>query len=114
MTIDVLPLILPPPWPQGWPERIDHKIVKAAVKVGDKVYVGWRHAHIISYLHCNGVVPHVYQEMQGFVDNMGWFFNRQNSVVIASGARQCRWDQIKCKQLLSEDLWDNEGKPHVH
>lgn len=115
MTIEVLPLVLPPPWPTGWPERAEHKIVKAAVKLGDKVYTGWRHADILSHLRHEGHARLSFgsQEDQGFVDNKGWFFDRHQSAKIAAGARQCTWDSIKCKMLLSEDVWDEDGTPRT-
>jgi hypothetical protein len=114
MTVEVLPLILPPKWPHGWPECEEHKIVKAAIKFGDKVYVGWRHIHILDHLRHEGHdrLSFGSQEDQGFINNLGWFFDRYMSAKIASGARQCTWSQIRAKTLLSEDLWDEEGTPH--
>lgn len=113
-TIEVLPLVLPPENRQEWPDRVDHKIVKAAIKFGDRVYVGWRHAYILDYLRNEGHerMSFGHQDDQGFINHLGWFFDRQMSAKIASGSRQCTWDQIKAMTLLSEDLWDGDGKPH--
>ncbi len=112
MTIEIIPLVLPPPITDGsWPQRIDHKIVKAAVKMGDKVYIGWRHSHILGYLREQGFERLSFgaQEDQGFIDQLGWFLSRELAAKIAYGSRQCT--QVKCGMLLSENVWDEDGTP---
>jgi hypothetical protein len=86
-------------------------IVKAAVIVGEDVYTGWRHAHIMVHIHSQeGLASHsIGQDDQGFVDADGCFYNRYQSARIALKNGQTK----RLHNLLtSEDLWDNEGVPH--
>jgi len=70
----------------GHPER-DARLVKAAVRVDDVVYVGWRHATIM-----NDQLPRtrIDQDQQGFVDQYGNFYNRYRSARIALRAEQIK------------------------
>lgn len=85
----------------------DLTIVKAAVKLGDRVFTGWRHADILHHLIAAGT-PQRDQEAQGFVADNGSFYNRYQSARIALRARQIgRLPHV----LTSEDLWENDGTP---
>ena len=97
------------------PGKIDAKetkLVKAAVRVDDAVYCGWRHFQVMWYIKELGIPGPISMDQQGFVDQHGNFFMRPccATIVLMSG-------QIKTihadRELLSEDLWDNEGNPHV-
>ncbi len=95
--------------PRQWPERHEHRIVKAAVRVGETVYIGWRHAVIMRHVTSQGAADYIDQDMQGFVDNLGNFHSRYMSAKIACRARQIR--DIRLSTLLSEELWDEDGTP---
>jgi hypothetical protein len=90
----------------------DDRIVKAAVIVGPYVYVGWRHSDIIQ--HLQKVRPdglkQVSQEAQGFIDQSGYFFSRDQAAQIAHHAKQLT---VLPSVLTSEDLWDVVGVPHT-
>ena len=88
------------------PER-DARIVKAAIRFGDLVYTGWRHSVIMEHVHARGKA-YTTQEDQGFVDQYGNFHNRWRSGQIAARARQA---PFRHGTLLSEQVWDNQGKP---
>jgi hypothetical protein len=68
------------------------KIVKAAVKVGDKVYVGWHHRDIFDEIWETERlgIDEIKQEMQGFVTNTGKFVNRIEAANIAFKAGQIK------------------------
>ncbi len=90
------------------PPQEPFRIVKAAVKHGDQVYTGWRHADIISHLRTLRDDSYVSQDDQGFVDQHGSFYNRYQSARIAYRARQI----LKIPPTLtSEDLWEADGTP---
>jgi hypothetical protein len=87
-------------------------IVKAAVKCGDDVYTGWRHAFIMADLIAIDVITKqnkMTDEMQGFVNQSGQFINREISKCIVLFNRQIT--TIRGYTLCSEDLWENDGSP---
>jgi hypothetical protein len=89
-------------------------ITKAAVRVGQIVYLGWRHAEIMGYLHRKLVCKHVTMEMQGFIEKLGYFHNRIQAGKIAYGARQLKpGERPHPAGMLSEHLWDDNGVFHV-
>lgn len=88
------------------------KIVKAAVKCGEDVYIGWRHAYIMADLVTIGVITmknKMTGEMQGFVNQHGQFISREISKCIVLFNRQIT--EIRGYTLCSEDLWENDGSP---
>jgi len=56
-------------------------IVGAAVKCGDKVWVGQRHANILTRMRRMGVPLHLPKE-EGFVDEKGVFYDRMDAAAI--------------------------------
>lgn len=84
------------------------RIVKAAIKKNNEVFIGWRHAHIMIEMRDSGILKYVSQEDQGFVDQHGNFHDRLISMKIAQTS-----GQVKSKGLilLSEDVWDKDGTP---
>ncbi len=90
------------------------KIVKAAVHVGDKVYIGWRHAHIMYHLNYKDLCDHVSSDMQGFVDEAGNFFNRYQAQRIVWNQDQMPFGKKLAPELLSEHLWDEDGTPVIY
>ena len=88
-------------------EREDIRIVAAAVRKGEFVYTGWRHAEIILEMKDVGD-GYVCQDDQGFVDQCGFFYRRSAAGVIVRLNKQA---DFTGSVLTSEDLWDNEGNP---
>ena len=95
--------------------RPEGKIVKAAVLVGDKTYVGWRHADIRNDIVATTNTPR--EEMAaimhddwkcGFITENGRFLTRRQALIYGQSIGQI--DEIKGSVLTSEDLWDNDGK----
>lgn len=97
-TMSTLPLRLESP------ER-DSKLVNAAVRVGDVVHVGWRHADIMRSLD---PPEYVKLDQQGFVDQHGNFYSRRVAAVVALRAKQIT---EMPNTLTSESLWENDGHP---
>jgi hypothetical protein len=96
-------------WPHGWPSRVEHRIVRAAVVIGEVVYTGWRHSEIGSHVaRTLGVA--ITDEQRGFIDHLGNFHDRRSAAKIALGSRQVL--SVRAMTLLSEDLWDENGVPH--
>lgn len=93
------------------PPSRNSRIVKAAIKIDDKVWTGWRHDKIIFHVVTNRIVPQVLDSHeQGFIDQDGFFYSRYMSAKIAHLSRQLpvrRYEHI----LTSEELWDVDGKP---
>jgi hypothetical protein len=89
-------------------------ITNAAIRVGDKVYVGWRHAHIMYHLNYNDLCEHVSSDMQGFVDETGNFFNRYQTQRIVWHTKQMPFGKKLAPELLSEHLWDEDGTPVIY
>jgi len=85
----------------------DARIVRAAVRFGDKVYVGWRHSDIIQHVHALGK-GYTTQDDQGFVTQYGYFYDREQSARIALRAKQIK---TLPGVLISEDLWAKDGTP---
>jgi hypothetical protein len=79
------------------------RIAWAAVKIGDEIWTGTRHGIIMSQIREQMAdAPRITQEMQGFVDDEGRFWNRFQSGAIAFDAGQTA---TRKETLLSEDLW---------
>lgn len=88
----------------------DH-IIKAAVKVGTVIYTGWRH-NAIRYHLINENICAPPRENEGFIDNKMIFHNRYVAGKIAFCANQMHARRMG-HELISEELWDNNGKFHV-
>jgi hypothetical protein len=74
-------------------------IKAAAIKVGDKVYTGFRHAHIIIDNKFEVIIT---QEMQGFVTDDDKFINREEAAKIAY---ECGQINKPKRELFSEDIF---------
>lgn len=94
--------------PDKMRSREDLRLVKAAIRCGDKVYTGWRHAAIMIDMRDAGIASYVSQDDQGFVDQDGYFYRRQCCGYIAFRNGQTK--ELK-PNLLSEHLWDVDGTP---
>lgn len=90
-------------------ERERIKIVKAAIRQGEFVYTGWRHAVIMCHMREIGCSP-VSQDDQGFVDQLGHFYRRSPAGYIVRLNKQVS-EFINASVLTSEDLWDENGHP---
>lgn len=87
----------------------DIRLVKAAIRVDDKVYTGWRHAHIIQELAKSGSIQGpITQDQQGFIDQDGIFYRRVACSGIAFMNGQTK---TFIRTLTSEDLWYDDGTP---
>lgn len=86
----------------------NNKLVKAAIRCGEVVYTGWRHAQIMVYLRDNDLCDYVSQESQGFIDQHGNFYRRGPASCVAFKSKQCK---EFIETLTSEDLWDINGNP---
>lgn len=85
------------------------KFVKAAIRIGDNVYLAWRHHLIINELGPTGKYkPNDFND-QGFIDQDGYYYGSRKFC----GYWAWRNGQIKkqVRELTSEDLWDNNGNP---
>lgn len=87
--------------PSHLPYGENMKIVKAAVKVGDKIYECRRHAEGIAAAIRDGA-SRVNQDEQGFITDEGTFVSRWKAARIAFKAGQTK--EIK-NPLMSEHLW---------
>jgi hypothetical protein len=91
------------------PRQAEHTPLKyAAVILGDRCFIGWRHADIMSHMRSIGLLKTVTQGQQGFVDADGFWWSRWHSRGIASRCRQLR---NVPHTLTSEHLWGREGEP---
>lgn len=81
------------------------KITKAAIRQGEFVYTGWRHASIMAELRELGF-GYINQDDQGFIDQDGHFYRRVAADTIVRITKQAT---IAGSILLSEDLWDHDG-----
>jgi hypothetical protein len=91
------------------PRQAEHTPLKyAAVILGDRCFIGWRHADIMSHMRSIGLLKTVTQEQQGFVDAEGFWWSRRHSKGIAGRCRQLR---NVPHTLTSEHLWGPEGEP---
>lgn len=89
----------------------DSRLVKAAIRIHNDVYTGWRHSEIIRYVAKEQkIVPFVNTEMQGFVTADGEWLRRASCSYIAFASGQTT---KYIATLCSEDLWDNEGNPNL-
>ncbi len=65
-----------------------------------------RHHHVIWHIVNITKVSHVDNEEQGFLDNEGNFFTREEALVIALESKQVKdLNNIRAGKLFSEDLW---------
>jgi hypothetical protein len=85
------------------------KFVKAAIRIGDIVYLAWRHHLIINELGPTGKYKPKDFNDQGFVDQNGYYYGNRKFC----GYLAWRNGQIKkqVRDLFSEDLWDINGNP---
>lgn len=93
------------------------KIIKAAIIVGDKTFVGWRHADIrntiIKEVPIDRLtISHIMGDPKcdGFITENGVFLNRKEA--LEYGRKIGQVHRIIGSVLTSEDLWDNKGVPH--
>jgi hypothetical protein len=89
-------------------EPTDIVFKRAAIRLENRVFTGWRHAAIMAYMRENGINVYVNQDMQGFVDQDGCFYRRACCSYIAYRSGQTKELQ---HTLLSEHLWDYDGNP---
>ena len=107
------------PYKTAQPPPADAKLVYAAVRMGEVVYVGWRHSDAIQAiiadrgkadrLHIASTVNQ--EDNQGFLDQYGNYYNRFQSARIAYKAKQIK--KIN-GTLFSEELWDVFGEPNAN
>jgi len=97
--------------------RPEGKIVKAAIRVGEKIYTGWRHADIrndivdTTDISREEIASIMHDEWKvGFVTENGRFLTRKQALIY--GRVHGQIDTIEGSVLTSEDLWDNDGKEH--
>ncbi len=93
------------------------KIVKAALNVNGKIYVGWRHFQVRNQIMLESDLPRLEivkimsdESLDGFVTENGAFINRKDALEYARKIGQV--NKIIGSVLTSEDLWDIEGKAH--
>lgn len=77
------------------------EIVRAAIKVGDIVLIGFDHGECFKQIDEHTVATETLVE--GFIDNDGIFVDRKQAMVIAKEAGQLRYETNK-ETLISEDL----------
>lgn len=77
-----------------------NKITKAAIRLSDKIYVGFDHGECFKQLP-SGVNANEIE--QGFIDINGDFLDRKQAMLIAKEAGQISYDTSK-QTLISEDL----------
>lgn len=88
---------------------VDYTPLKhAAIYVGERCFIGWRHASIMAHMRGLGLLETVHGSQQGFVDEAGFWWNRSRSAVIALRTGQL---QEVPHTLLSEHLWGEYGQP---
>jgi len=83
------------------------RVIAAAIKFNGVVFTGDRHGHIIKYMVQIGVLKDMKRDKildkhQGFIDEKGEFWDRDESRRIAIVAQQVWHDH---GVLYSEDLW---------
>ena len=86
------------------------RLVAAAVVCGDTVHTDWRHSLVIATVVRARIVPRVGADAQGFVDQHGHYYDRSMAAIVALRAGQIA---ALPGVLLSEDLWDIDGKPRA-
>lgn len=79
---------------------MEQRIVCAALKLDDKVICGVRHWDKLMRTQMDPNLPWE-KSIQGFVDNYGYFHNRQRAFLIAKAANQL-------KRVGSEDILTSE------
>ena len=81
-------------------------ITAAAIRVGNVIYTGYRHGKILRDIcdqaAATDTMPRITQPMQGFIDALGHFLNREEAARVAYLAGQIKKPKT-C--LLSEDIW---------
>lgn len=90
------------------------KITKAAIRLKDKVYTGWRHSEIFQELKQLGFPREELAKLnqdwdQGFITETGKYLPRIQALGYARYIGQI--DTITGSALTSEDLWNNDGSP---
>jgi len=78
-------------------------IVASAIKHKGIVFTGFRHPDIIQYLIKLGYEKPIPNHEQGFIDEDGWFMDRETALVRAKICDQVSEDFTRV--LTSEDLW---------
>jgi hypothetical protein len=94
--------------PHWYPYRSEAQLVKAAIRLGDVVYTGWRHGEILQFMHGAGCAKPAMDD-QGFIDERGDFYDRLSAAALLHS----RGHPLRQSPLLSEDLWDNDGKSRL-
>lgn len=82
-------------------------IVAAAIKWNGIIFTGDHHGNILHYLVKIGQLKDmkkdkITDDMQGFINENGFFLNRSDARVIAIGSKQIKRNH---GTLYSEDLW---------
>ena len=89
-------------------------IVKAAIKVytpttKEFVITGWRHSYIFDSLATAGIYASTDKTEQGFVDEEGKFYTREEAYEHAVACGQIEdergFGETYAVRLVSEDLW---------
>ena len=98
-------------------QRLNHErpagpIIRAAVRIGDRVFTAWRHHQAIQEAVKAGATKHVDQDAQGFVTQNGRFLSRAQAKAYALYTGQVT--ELPEGPLLSEYLWDSDGNPLEH
>ena len=83
-------------------------LVKAAIRIDDKVYTGWRHAEIWRFMREAGITGTFKIKEEGFIDQDNMFYRRASCAVLASINKQI---SEPVHVLTSELLWDEDGNP---
>jgi hypothetical protein len=101
------------------PDRPEGKIVKAAIKIEDKIYVGWRHFQIRNQIIRETDISridicHIMSDSScdGFVTENGFFLNREQALEYGRSIGQV--NKLIGSVLTSEDLWNINGEEHKH
>jgi hypothetical protein len=94
------------------------KIFKAAIRMPDEIYLGWRHHLIRDYIVETGkytrleIVKAMGDEWnQGFITETGQYMSRKQA--LCQARRMGQVNELIGSILTSEDLWDIDGHPLV-
>lgn len=80
------------------------KIIYSAVKINEDIYVGERHCEIYKCLVDNEIIKTSEEGIDGFTDNIGMFYTREEAYILVKRNGQLCGDIIG-GELTSEDLW---------
>lgn len=89
------------------------EIVRAAIKVNDRLYIGFDHGECFKQIDEHTVATETLVE--GFIDNDSIFVDRKQAMTIAKEAGQLRYETNK-ETLISEDLhldWLNKQAKQI-